>query len=258
MNNFFSFLFKSITDFNFYKKAANFKLSIIIKYVLMLVVLASLLVSLGVSLRINKIAKEAGDWTLENLPIITIIDGKASVEAEMPFRIKKEDFEIVIDTTGQVTSLDESVEEGLLLTKDKLYVKQSKVQTNTYDLAQIEELRLDKKTIEGWQKRAVRVLFPIIFIGSFIYYSIAKTLQILFFSIVPLIISGVKNMELKFRQCSKIAAFALSLPFIMASLIEFFYFRVRYFPILFILVYFIFLIRGTLALKEKIQIEGEG
>ncbi len=255
MKNFFSFFWQSISNFNFYKKVINFKAAIVFKYLLILLFIASILISLGVSRKVHEFVNETGDWAIMNLPVIAITDGVVSVDTKMPFEIKKENFEIIIDTTGQTSSIDESAKQGILLTKHKLIYKQSQTQTNTYELSKIKELTLDINTINRWKKNAFRVSFPLIFVASFIYYAIAKTLQILLFSLLPFIISGAKNLELKYSQIFKISAFSLTLPFILAAATEAFAFRIRFFFILFILIYAVYLIKGTVACCDKVEIE---
>ncbi len=257
MKNFFSFFWQSISNFDFYKKVINFKTATVFKYLLILLFIASILISLGVSKKVHDFVNEAGDWVIMNLPVIVIIDGVVSVDAKMPIIIKKENFEIIIDTTGQTSSIDESVKQGMLLTKHKLTYKQSQTQTNTYELSKIKELILDKNTINRWKKNAFRIAFPLIFVASFIYYAIAKTLQILLFSFLPFVISGAKGLKLKYSQIFKIAAFSLTLPFILAAIVEVFLFRVRFFPILFILIYSVYLVKGTLACCDKMKIENQ-
>jgi len=256
MKNFFSFFWQSISDFDFYKKVINFKAAIIFKYLLILLFIASILISLGVSRKVGEFVNETGDWAIMNLPVIIITDGIVSVDAQMPFEIKKENFEIIIDTTGQTISIDESVKQGLLLTKHKLIYKQSETQTNAYELSKIKTLILDKDTINRWKKNAFRVSFPLIFIACFIYYAITKTIQILLFSLLPFMISGAKNLELKYPQVFKISAFGLTLPFILAAVVEAFLIKVRFFFILFILIYAVYVVKGALACQsKKVEIE---
>lgn len=255
MKNFLSFFWQSISDFNFYKKVINFKGVTVFKYLLILLFIASILISLGVSKKMHGVVNEAGGWAIENLPVIVITDGIVSVDTHMPFRIKKEDFEIIIDTTGKTSSIDESAKQGILLTKHKLIYKQSETQTNTYELSKVKKLILDEETIERWKKNAFRAAFPLIFIASFVYYAIAKTFQILLFSLLPLIISGAKNLELKYPQIFKISAFSLTLPFMLAAVVEVFFFKVKFFYILFVLIYAVYLIKGTLACRDKVEIE---
>jgi hypothetical protein len=250
MKNFFSYFWQSISDFNFYRKIINFDLPTVFKYLLILLFVATIFISLGASVRITKFVNKTGDWAIENLPTIHISDGIVSVNTEEPFRIEKDGFVIIIDTTGKILSIDKSIEQGVLLTRDKLIYKQSKTQTNTYELSNIKELILDEKTINRWQKNAFRVIFPLIFITSFVYYTLAKTLQILFFSFLPLMISGSKNLELKYPQIFKISVFSLTLPFALATMIEVFYFKVKLFPFLFIFIYAVYLVKGTLACQE--------
>jgi len=255
MKNFFSFFWQSISNFDFYKKVVNFRPAAVFKYLLILLFIAAILLSFGISKKVHKFVNETGDWAINNLPDIVITNGIVDVNAKMPFKVKKENFEIIIDTTGKTSSLDAAVKQGLLLTKNQLIYKQSEAQTNTYELAKIKNLVLDEQTINRWKKTAFRSVFPLIFAASFLYYAAAKAFQILFFGFLPFIISRVKKRELKYSQALRISAFGLTLPFSLAVIVEIFFFRVRFFAILFILIYAVYLVKGTIANCAKEETE---
>lgn len=247
MKKFFSYCWHSISSFDFYKKAVTFRMAEVFKYLFMLLLVLSLFVSAGISFRMTKVFNELADWAIKTLPAIDITNGKVSTDAQMPFKVTEKGMEIIIDTTGQTVSIVEEAERGILVTKDKLIYKQSKTQINTYELSNIKKLSLNKITIEKWKKISSKIFFPLCFAAVFIYYVIAKALQLLFFSLLPLAVCGAKNIKLKYSEIFKITVFALTLPFFVASMVELFFFRVMFFPILFAIIYSVYLTKAALV-----------
>jgi hypothetical protein len=251
MKNFFSLFWQSISDFDFYKRVINFSPSAVFKYFLILLFILCLSISLGLSFKANKFIMQLSNWAVESLPAIYIDSGVVNVDAQMPFVTEKDNLKIIIDTTGQTLSIGESVKRGILLTDRQLIYKQSDFETNAYDLSGIKKFTLNKESIERLKKNAFRIAFPLIFLAHFIYYALAKTLQILLFSLLPLVVSGAKNMGLKYNQVFKISVFALTLPFALAALAEVFSLKVKFFYVLFVFVYSVYLAKGTLACRQR-------
>ncbi|MFH1855987.1 MAG: DUF1189 domain-containing protein [Candidatus Omnitrophota bacterium] len=256
MKNFFSYFWQSISDFNFYKKVVTFKFSTAVKYFVTLLLICILLISVGLSLRVKPIFNSLADWAMGNLPSINIQDGKASVDARMPFVIKKGNVVVILDTTGETISIDDSIKQGVLLTANKLIYKQSDIQTNTYELAKIKNLTIDKATIVKWKKGFLKAFFPFICIMSLIYYPLAKIVQVLFFSLIPLMLNNIRNLKLKYVDILKISIFALTLPLAIAAIVEIVFFKVKLFAVLFTLIYAVYLVRGTMICVAKKGTEG--
>lgn len=247
MKKIFSYFWQSISSFDFYKKALTFRMAEVFKYLVLLLLVFSLLISGGVTFRMTKVFGDLADWAIKNLPAIDITDGKVSVDAQMPFKIREKGMELILDTTGQTTFISEETEQGILLTKDKLIYKQSKNQINTYELSNVKKLSLNRTSIENWKRISLRIFFPLCFAAVFIYYVIAKTLQLLFFSLLPLAVCGIRNIKLRYSEIFKITVFALTLPFFIASILEVFLFKVMFFPIVFTVIYTVYLTKASLV-----------
>lgn len=113
---------------------------------------------------------------VKQVPVISITQGKASIKEQSPYTIttpgKNTPFAI-IDTTGQTSSLEKS---GalVLLTKSQLIVKSSTSEPLIFDLAGIDHLIVDQKTLAGWLETFDTIfpviLFPFILFFSFLYH----------------------------------------------------------------------------------------
>ena len=85
---------------------------------------------------------------LSQVPVITITDGRASIAEPQPYEIVDPDSGrplVVIDTTGQVTSFKDT-EAVALLSATQVMVKNSDIETRTFDLEEIDDRRESKSS----------------------------------------------------------------------------------------------------------------
>lgn len=116
---------------------------------------------------------------VSQVPPISIEQGQVSADVEQPYTIRSETepgFVFIIDTTGQITELDDSMEEGGLLTRDRLIMRRNRWETRELDLSQIESFHMDADWIRGWVAPlaaivalAVALLMPVV---SLVYRAI--------------------------------------------------------------------------------------
>jgi len=128
MKPFFQEIIKSIRDFKFYKEVKDIQLAKGLKYVFSLVLLITVVITIRYSYDFRRGLNIAVNWTIQNLPPIEIQNGVAIVDVKQPFKIIEEDFAVIIDATGEITSLD-GYERGVLLMKDRIMYKESDIKT---------------------------------------------------------------------------------------------------------------------------------
>lgn len=91
---------------------------------------------------------------IDQVPEITIEDGKASVDEPQPYEITDEAGTViaVIDTTGETTSLEELGDDTLvLLTETHLYHRQpNQVKIEVVPLKDVKSFALSATKIDGW------------------------------------------------------------------------------------------------------------
>ena len=111
------------------------------------------------------------------LPDITIAKGQASINAPQPYIIKDPDNGdpvMLIDTTGQVTSLDNS-KAFILLTKNRLITHDGGKETRSLDLSEVGDATLNKELIYDWLESFKEwfaiVLYPFAVLASFTFRS---------------------------------------------------------------------------------------
>ena len=215
---FFIKMWRSATSFRFYKEIAFQKVSKSIGYFFLFILLITLVLSMKFSNALiqgmGEVSKELGD----RLPEIRIEDGIVSTDAQEPFTIEEKDFIFVIDTTGRITAIDPSYKQGILLTKKKLFYKQSEIETREYDLSKIKSFTVNKEAMERWKKTFSRFAFPILLISLFSYFVVVKLIQIFLFSLIALIANTTTKANLKYENLFNISLFALTPPVLLATI----------------------------------------
>jgi hypothetical protein len=119
------------------------------------------------------IADEAPQF-VDQVPVITVAKGKASIKEPVPFYIKDKNHVpfAIIDTSGQTLSLD-NTPAMILVTQDSLVVRPDKEskETRSFSLADMGDLTITPKLIYHWleifNNLFVVVLFPVVLLISF-------------------------------------------------------------------------------------------
>lgn len=135
--------------------------------------------------------------------------------------------------------------------KDRVMYKESEVKTETYNLSNIQALRIDENFMKTLRKNAVWMLFPIMLIATYIIFCIAKFFQILLFSLISVATSSIANIKLSYRQLFNIGIYAITPSTILGTLLAIFGIQLRFFGIIYSGLYIIYLIMAILNSKEK-------
>lgn len=249
MKTFFQEIVKAVTDFKFYKQVKDFQTSRVMKYIFSLIFLITLVLTIRFTYDVKRGINIAVNWAKLNLPVIEIQNGVVSVDIGQPYKIEEEDFALIIDTTGEITSLDE-YRKGILLTKDKVMYKENEVKTETYDLSNVKSLRIDENFMNVLKRNVVWIIFPFMLVGIFIYFCIARFLQIFIFSLISLATSSIANVKLNYKQLLNIGVYAITPSAILGALTAFFAIVLPLFAILYAGLYIVYLIMAILNCKE--------
>jgi hypothetical protein len=118
---------------------------------------------------------QEGPKYVKQVPEITISGGKVSIKEPVPYFINVPEKEIpfaIIDTSGQITSLDKTAA-VILLTDSQLIVKDGSSKSRAVSLEGI-DLIIDRTLLQEWIDGFVRffpfVLFPFVLLFSLIYH----------------------------------------------------------------------------------------
>jgi hypothetical protein len=149
-----------------------------------------------------------GKAIIDQIPPITITNGRVSTDVDQPYFIRTPDTDevlAIIDTTGTITSLDGTT--AIILLTDWLFILKGDDETRIHDLSEVEEFYLDGPLVERWLHRiaAWRFVLPVLVIASFAY----RFLQILFYSVFGMLIAGGMACGLSYGAVLRVTAVAI-------------------------------------------------
>ncbi len=188
-------------------------------YLLLLMMLACIGTAIVANRGCSKFLQNEGKAIIDQVPPISFKDGEISTPVEQPYVITLPDSDqplIVIDTTGEITSLAEA-DAPILITKTEIISQKSPGQTQTQDLSQIQEdFEFDKEDVQRWagtfERYFTYLIYPVILIGLYIF----RLLQILFYGLVGLLFSVMFSSRLKYSAMVRLSAVAVT-PIIIAD-----------------------------------------
>ncbi|HYQ47469.1 MAG TPA: DUF1189 family protein [Thermodesulfovibrionales bacterium] len=168
------------------------------------------------------LADEAPQY-VDQIPVITIKQGKASVSEPVPLYImdrKKNVPVAIIDTSGQTTSL-EKTPAVVLLMQDRLLVRHGKDsdETRSFSFTDTGDITVTPKLIYNWlevfNSIFVIVLFPFVLLVSFAYH----VLQTVLLTFLGNSFAKYFSVQLDFRTLFRLSAVAFT-PAIMLETVH--------------------------------------
>jgi hypothetical protein len=181
-------------------------------YLFLLLALAWIPHSLKVHTGFNEWLNENAPAFLLQVPPISIRNGRVHTPVDTPYIITTNtgDPLIIIDLTGQYTSLDDTTA-VILLTEDKLYLKnEQRRRTEIHDLSQVQEFSFDRTDLERWAVWAhtwVGVSFYfLVLLSEFVY----RILQALLYAAVGLAFCKSLKVELPYLTVLRLTCIAVT------------------------------------------------
>jgi hypothetical protein len=161
---------------------------------------------------------------VNQLPSIVISKGQASIDGPQPSIIKypeKGDAVMIVDTTGQITSLENS-SAIILVTKTQLFIKDSLQGTRILNLSELGDMTIDKALVYDWlevfSEWFAILVYPFALLFSFAF----RSAQVLIYALIGMLFSQVIRVGLNYQALMRLAAIALTPVIIFNALMIFF------------------------------------
>jgi hypothetical protein len=149
---------------------------------------------------------------VDQIPEITITDGKVSIEEPQPYFIRDPDSNQiigVIDTTGSIKSPADA-NAFCLLTNNSIIMKQSHFETRTIDLSQVKSFTVSgdgiMKFLHNIKKFLAIILYPTFLLISYVY----RIIQVLIFAAVGLLFASMCKVSLRYGALLRLAVVAMT------------------------------------------------
>ena len=218
--DFFQTLVGSFYNPDTYRDVVNHKKGNTFGYLALLVVLCSIPLIFAMISGINNFMNNDGAFIINQVPEIRISNRIVTMDKESPYFIKsKAGVTIMVidlsDSAG-ITELQGNAQ--LLLTKNKVILKEKESETRSYDLSKVQSFTLNAQLIHEWFGYAW-IVYIIIFVFMAITLFIYRLVQSIVNGVLGLIISAILKVTLDFTSLMYIAMVAITPVAVIASII---------------------------------------
>ena len=206
----------------FYRRVASVWQGYGSRYLLFLILLFNAIDAVDFQFWLLEFVNEKSLPILSQIPEISIKSGIVAIGAEMPYEIVDPatgKVIIILDTTGQVTSLMGS-EAHVLLTRTDLLTRNSAGEVGTTHLAFIPAIRLDRERVMSWLRMLKRFLTLFLYVLAVAFYSISYGLLTLLIAVVGLIYVEIMHWDLSYRVTVRLTAVAMTPPILLDAVSE--------------------------------------
>jgi len=181
-------------------------------YLFLLLAVCWIPMMVRIHLGFTAFVKNDAPSVLEQIPVITITDGEISIDEPEPYYITIPDTNnnlAVIDTTDSITS-PEDANAFCLLTKTSIIMKQSNLETRTYDLSQVKSFTVSgdgiMKFLNVITQFVAIILYPILLLSSYVY----RIIQALIFAAIGLLFVSLCKVSLQYGALLRLAVVAMT------------------------------------------------
>lgn len=161
---------------------------------------------------------------VRQLPAITITKGQASLSEQQPYIIKDPgsgEPVMIIDTTGQITSLSKS-KAAMLLTKTQLITRDGGKESRILSLSELGDLEINKDLVYDWLESFSEwfaiMLYPFAVLFSFAF----RSLQVFIYALAGSFFLRGFKIKLNYRLLMRLGAISITPVVIFNTLVIFF------------------------------------
>lgn len=243
-----------------------------IKYLVILVVMLSLVSSIGTVYRTSIEVKNIAKYINEKSPELTYSNEVLTVESQEPIIDENENFgKVIIDTnTDDEQKINEYLnsvkdENAIIILKNKLILKEIGLQgTTNYNykelFGEMGITEFNKQNLVDYLNGSAMMSLYInlalaLFIYAFIIYFINTLFNILVISVFGYLTTVILKLKIRYVAIFNMAVYAITLPTILDILYvginAFYKYSIDYFDVMYILVASIYMIAAVFILKSE-------
>ena len=271
---FFKSFWYAITNFEKYKEFAFNNSLDVFKYVVILLLLFSIIITFSLVVPIINAFNNSMDYFKNEFPDLTYSEGKLTVDSEEPIYLEDKDLDAVVIVDTNVTEEEKAkyIEEqkvhatSILIFSDELVVKNAAL--TSYSISEYTKLD-DSLGVDTFNKqdilnnftgdKAYKVYISIylfLFVLILLTYTVMLFIDIVILSILAFIISKIYKVSLRYSNCIKISVYALTLPLLLQLIYvyvnTFTGFTIEYFAIMYDIISYIYVITAILIIKNDL------
>lgn len=252
--NFFLQMRESVIDFKFYRSIKNNRFSRSFVYLLLLFLIVYFISGTRTFIATRIAIDELITNVNANIPEFKLENGEFSFEGKMPYFISSSTNEaFVIDTTGQVdASVLKDVGSGILITKDKVYLKNNQVESREFSLTELKGITLTKSDVLEFLPKLSWIVFIFIAFG-FIFVLGWKLLNAVILALLGLIVNAILRGSLKFNNLMNISIYALTLPMLIQLAVNLYGYPIPRFWLIYWGISIIYVVLAVKSCKDEVN-----
>lgn len=212
--------FYSFFSLDFYRWVMRAPLSKAFLYLAYLTGIANLAVLFFYFTQVAPVAEEFADWAVVEMPELTWTPEGLVMNGEGPYAMVHPDFGplVVFDTSKKEVSEETIGDFPIFVTQTTLYVRLGPAEIRSYDLTRPAEsispdnlvVRVDGETAYKIYEALKFWMAAMVFFFFFPIFYLWKLTEILFFSLVGMLINLSRNPTLEYKPILKISFFAIT------------------------------------------------
>lgn len=231
--NFFLQVRESVIDFKFYRSIKDNKFSRSFVYLLLLFMIIYFINGTKTFIVSRMVIDEVVTGLSAGMPDFRLENGEFIFEGKMPYKISGDNEAFIIDTTG---STDEEAlrdaETGILITKDKLYIKRNAVEMREFNLKEFNTITVSKSDLLEFLPKLSWIVLIFIAFG-FVFVLGWKLLNAVLLALLGLAANAMTGGRLKFNNLMNISIYALTLPMLIQLAVNLYGYPVPYFGLIY-------------------------
>lgn len=151
----------------------------------------------------------------DEAPDFMIKNGQLEADTKVPVTINKDNFTIILDPTGAVSSQD-AADQGntFALLKDE-FVMTAGGQSDTYPYSMMEGLKLSKNDLVDFINSISGlkgIIIPIVSLFIYLFSSAASFIEVSVLALIGLVLKNLAGRKLTYRHLWRMAAYSETLP----------------------------------------------
>ncbi len=176
----------------------------------------------GLQMGLSDFVATEAPKVVTQIPVISIVDGKASIAEPQPYYIKNPDTGAnlaVIDTTGTIASPDDG-KALVLITQKQAIFKKSEVETRAFSFQNVSRFTLSQEKITYWLNKTRSYLAPILYGLAVIFSFMYRVIQALMYAALGMIFVAWCRSERTYQQLLRLSVVAVTPAIIIKTIIS--------------------------------------
>lgn len=217
--NFINQLWKSISNFQFYKSLQHESLGKAFLYLAKITIIFGVISLIRPVVSYDRGVDMAREYFIESIPDFIFEDGELTITGEQPYIWEDDEANIIVamDTSGQIgPEILDDYYDGVFITNDHLIMKQNRIEKREWDFSQLVGAKFTKDDVAEWIPYAKWANGFIVIFGL-IGFLAGKLWSALLITLLGLMICSGKH---QFSNLYKFSIYALTLPIIIKTTIS--------------------------------------